>query len=599
MEDQLKLWLSPPIFMGLVFIAFRLRLPLDWSWCFIVQALLMITAGTMGFFFEPAWFFAIIAWALFFLFLIVPKILIKRCERNVGVLNYQATVSATKMLRYIYWGKIGKFWQDLYTASAFYLSGKVEAGDALISKWRAEKLPRSVSEQLDANRIGTFVLLGRWQDIIDERECRRETKNPLPHSFNVQVGRAYAELDDLERSAQALEAAKLPESRLTNKDVAMSLLPFFALIGANEQVETLSKILADEKDGLPDYLLEYWRGRCLAKQGKIEAAAHKYESVLARVKELATTGRANYEAWKSRLEKQIEAMRSQPAKFDPPGNAPDDHSARQPNHDQAKQALIARVWRIYEESGYVQGVVLPKRASPIVSGLVAAICLSYLASGAIDIVINISRALVLSPLTESFSHSALVAQMQNWSATQGTFALETFALNQEDLVNGQYWRLITYLFLHGSISHLLLNVMGLYWFGRIAVNIYGPYKFLLLFLFTGVVGGLTQVFSSSSTAIGASGGVLGIFGADAIAIFKLGDALPAKIRRYELTWMSVIAGSQLIIDHVIPQLTSIHIAGNAHLGGLLAGLALGFVLPLQRPTYVLSQTDGAKPGKRV
>jgi membrane associated rhomboid family serine protease len=577
MEDQFKLWLTPPILMGLIFIAVRLKLPLDWSWCFMLQALLMIAAGTLGFFFKPDWFWAILAWVFFFLFLVVPKLLITRCERSVGVLNYQATLATTKLLRYVYWGKVGRFWQDLYQASAFYVLGKAEEGDALLEKWTSQNLPRPVREQLDASRIGSFCLLGRWQAIIDDYDLKRASNLIIPSSFNLQIGRAYAELGDLEKSARCLEAAKLPESRMSAKNVAMSLLPFFSLAGAQDYTERLSRVLADEKEGLPDYLLNYWRARCLAVQGRTSEAKKFYEEVLERVEQLATTGRANGEAWRARIERQIQAMSATEA----------EKNELLSENMQAldKQAMVDRVWQIFEQSGYVQEVVLPKRASPVVAVLVATICIAYFCSGAIDLAIYFRDLLNLSPITGNFVHSPLAAQIQQWCANQGSICLDSFALDKEHVFQGQYWRLITYMFLHGSITHLLLNVLGLYWFGRIAVNIYGPFKFLLLFFLTGMLGGMTQMFYSPSTAIGASGGVLGIFGADAIGIFKLGDALPAKIRRHELTWMSVIAGSQVVIDQVIPQLTSIHIAGNAHLGGLLAGIVLGFLLPLQKPSY--------------
>jgi membrane associated rhomboid family serine protease len=608
MEDQFKLWLTPPILMGLIFIGVRLRLRLDWSWCFIVQALLMIGAGTLGFFFKPDWFWAIVAWSFLFLFLVIPKLLITRCERGIGVLNYQATLATSKLLRYFYWGKIGRFWQDLFQASTFYGLGKVKEGDALIEKWTSQKLPRLVREQLDANRIGTFCLLGRWQAIVDDFERNRASNATTPNSFNVQIARAYAELGDLEKSAQLLEAAKLPESRMTAKSVAMSLLPFFALAGAQDCTEKLSHVLADEKEGLPDYLLNFWRARCLVAQGRTDEGRKVYEEVQARIEELATTGRANAEAWRPRIERQIKAIaaieaENQDLRSTDRQNAHglDEQVNRQvdiqldtqvdrpldsrPNSQLDKQALVDRVWQIFEHSGYVQEVVLPKRASPVVAALVAAICLAYFGAGAIDLVIYLRDFLNLSPITAHFVQSPLGAQIQQWCANQGSFCLDTFALDKEHVSQGQYWRLITYVFLHGSITHLLLNVLGLYWFGRIAVNIYGPVKFLLLFFLTGILGGMTQMFYSPSVAIGASGGVLGIFGADAIGIFKLGDALPAKIRRHELTWMSVIAGSQVVMDQVIPQLTSIHIAGTAHLGGLVAGMVLGFMMPLRKPSY--------------
>ena len=171
MDDQFKIWLAPPVLMGIVFIGFRLRLPLDWSYCFIIQALLMIAAGTLGYVFKPDWFYAALAWTMFFLFLVVPKLLIQRCERSVGILNYPATLAATKLLRYFYWGKIGRFWQDLYQASAYYVTGKAEEGDALVKPWEEmnfRRRPRAARQQ----PAGSFHFA---RSLAGDHRRRRET----------------------------------------------------------------------------------------------------------------------------------------------------------------------------------------------------------------------------------------------------------------------------------------------------------------------------------------------------------------------------------------------------------------------------------------
>ena len=121
----------------------------------------------------------------------------------------------------------------------------------------------------------------------------------------------------------------------------------------------------------------------------------------------------------------------------------------------------------------------------------------------------------------------------------------------------------------------MLNVLGLYWFGRIAETIYGSLNLLLVFLLAGAASGLTHILLSPEAAIGASGAVMGIFGLVAVGIVKLKDVLPANIRKVEIAWMAGLAIGQVILDKIIP-----HVAAFAHLGGLITGVILGLILPV-------------------
>jgi rhomboid protease GluP len=120
---------------------------------------------------------------------------------------------------------------------------------------------------------------------------------------------------------------------------------------------------------------------------------------------------------------------------------------------------------------------------------------------------------------------------------------------------------------------LLLNAIGLFWFGRITAAIYGTWRFLAIFLLSGIVGGLSQIIFTDTSAVGASGSVFGLFAAVAVSIYKLRDVLPEQMRKRELRWMLVMTICQIGLDHVIPK-----VAGFAHLGGLAAGFVLGIAL---------------------
>jgi membrane associated rhomboid family serine protease len=73
------------------------------------------------------------------------------------------------------------------------------------------------------------------------------------------------------------------------------------------------------------------------------------------------------------------------------------------------------------------------------------------------------------------------------------------------------WTFVTYMFLHGSMMHILFNMLGLYFFGSAVEGRMGQSRFLSLYFVSGITGALlSMVFSSNSPIIGASGGVFGV-----------------------------------------------------------------------------------------
>ena len=76
----------------------------------------------------------------------------------------------------------------------------------------------------------------------------------------------------------------------------------------------------------------------------------------------------------------------------------------------------------------------------------------------------------------------------------------------------QPWTLITYMFLHANITHILFNMLGLYFFGPRLETVLGSAKFLLLYFISGVSGGLLSfIFAPNAPIVGASAAVFGVF----------------------------------------------------------------------------------------
>jgi membrane associated rhomboid family serine protease len=126
---------------------------------------------------------------------------------------------------------------------------------------------------------------------------------------------------------------------------------------------------------------------------------------------------------------------------------------------------------------------------------------------------------------------------------------------------GDYWRLITAAFLHYGPFHLLLNMLGLYWFGSLLEQRIGSGRFLLLYLVSGLAGSAgALVVSPNNPTVGASGAIFGILGAGLVL---------ERQRDY------VFGGSALgvIVANLVLTFFWPGISIGGHIGGLIGGAA--------------------------
>jgi membrane associated rhomboid family serine protease len=553
MEDQLKFWLVPPIMMGIVLCTFASKAGIDWSWVYLMQGALLCSLGLAGFFIGPDWLWFFAAWSAFIILVIIPKLLMLRCDRASGLLNQESLRKTSRFIPYFLWGKLGYFSRDIYRAMSEYIGGDTAYAESILQIWEKEKPPIFVTQRIETAKLQAYVILARWQDLIDQLEQKRAHNQSVSVNLAVQAGRAYAETADFEKASQCLLAAKIPEQLLAATTSAACLLPYFCLIGDAPHTKKLLSLLEGDNKAFPDYFRTYWLARCQAAQGRSTDAKKSFEQALQMVHNASVQGYANYDNWKLRIERQTPRLEEK----------------NQAQQLDAHSTQVQSVWEIFEGAFFLSEILQSRQFPVSVIATVSAMCAVYILSGCIDVV---SNPMVLANLKSGWG-----LQLQNLCTQSGEFFYYTFMLDRHQFLNGQYWRLVTYLFLHGNLTHLLLNALGLAWFGRIAVQIYGNWKFLLIFFLSGMIGGCAQLLFSNMSAVGASAGVLGVFSAVALGIFKLGDALPSTIRSRELRWMTSLGIGQIILDRIIPQ-----IAVYAHLGGLLSGIALGFLLPVRK-----------------
>lgn len=139
------------------------------------------------------------------------------------------------------------------------------------------------------------------------------------------------------------------------------------------------------------------------------------------------------------------------------------------------------------------------------------------------------------------------------------------------ILAGQYWRLVTPIFLHANILHIGLNMLNFLLLGLIVERIFGHLRFVLIYLLTGIISTLASfVFASQEISIGASGAIFGLVGAYSAFILVHRQAF-----RYQgvlaLGWLILVIGINLGLGFVIPGVDN-----YAHVGGLTSGCLLGW-----------------------
>jgi rhomboid protease GluP len=162
-----------------------------------------------------------------------------------------------------------------------------------------------------------------------------------------------------------------------------------------------------------------------------------------------------------------------------------------------------------------------------------------------------------SPVTPS------LPQLLKWGANYGPLSL-----------GPDPWRILASTYVHAGIIHIALNMWCLWSLGFLAERIFDPWTYVLTYTFCGLAGSLASLWwHPQAVGVGASGAIFGLAGA-LIAALYLGN-LPIARQAIQGTLRSllVFAGYNLFFGVAVPGIDN-----SAHIGGLVAGLALGAVL---------------------
>ncbi|NKE07903.1 rhomboid family intramembrane serine protease [Mesobacillus selenatarsenatis] len=136
------------------------------------------------------------------------------------------------------------------------------------------------------------------------------------------------------------------------------------------------------------------------------------------------------------------------------------------------------------------------------------------------------------------------------------------------VVNGEYWRLFTPIFMHAGFAHMLFNSFSLVLFGPALEQMLGKTKFILIYLVTGIAANVATLILEplTYTHVGSSGAIFGLFGFY-ISIIMFRKAMLSRENSQTIMTIAIIA--------VIMTFVQSNINITAHIFGMLAGFLIG------------------------
>ncbi|MFD1018752.1 rhomboid family intramembrane serine protease [Thalassobacillus hwangdonensis] len=161
----------------------------------------------------------------------------------------------------------------------------------------------------------------------------------------------------------------------------------------------------------------------------------------------------------------------------------------------------------------------------------------------------------------------------NGSSTSVTNLVQYGAKYNPAIVDGEWWRIISSMFLHIGYLHLIMNMLALYYLGVAVERIYGTARFTIIYLLAGIFGGLASFAFNPHVAAGASGAIFGLFG----ALLFFGVKHKKIFFRTMGSNLLFIIGLNIVLGLSVPQIDN-----GAHLGGLAGGFLASAIVHLPK-----------------
>ena len=162
--------------------------------------------------------------------------------------------------------------------------------------------------------------------------------------------------------------------------------------------------------------------------------------------------------------------------------------------------------------------------------------------------------------------------------------ISVFGIHGDSIRAGQIYRLLTGIFIHSGITHIAFNCYALYVIGSQLESFFGKWKYTIIYLFSGLIGGLfSMTFGGNYISVGASGAIFGLMGSLLYFGYHyrvyLGNVVKSQILPLVLT--------NLLIGFIVPGIDK-----YAHIGGLIGGALITIALGVKDKSTAFEKING-------
>ena len=216
----------------------------------------------------------------------------------------------------------------------------------------------------------------------------------------------------------------------------------------------------------------------------------------------------------------------------------------------------------YQRGEIVEDAKQPVMRTPWVRRGESTISLTQIIFG-INAAVFLGMALSGSTIMEFSTQETIL-----WGANWGPLTL-----------SGEWWRLLTCVFVHGGIIHIAFNMWCLWNLGALSESLYGRWVYASVYLLCGIGASLASIaWHPGTPSVGASGAIFGLAGA-LITALKLGEfSVPRSALSGTLRSLGAFVVYNLIFGFILPGVDN-----TAHIGGLVTGLIVGALIALIAP----------------
>ncbi|HEY9068650.1 MAG TPA: rhomboid family intramembrane serine protease [Candidatus Ozemobacteraceae bacterium] len=467
-----------------------------------------------------------VAGAGIFVLVGVPMLIQRRIEALISEQRFDEIEPLARWKARVVWSDLNAHLLDIAVA----LSGMQECPDEAIARLKA-LIPRG--EPFDGT---TRVFIGitlfhqrRFETLLEILLVPGGSWSTYPFEELIYIVRALLETGRHEEAMEAQEALEALVPGLTPdqiSNVVICRLIFFAMMGWHQEFEAMVEGAQAIVESLPPALRLYWRGIAACYAGNGAHGRELLESALREARDQLP------ESWIPWMRQRITGLIEQEAFF--AGRlVPRLQEIRTARRD----GFMARV---AAGASALQPPELVERATGQMMKLLLGVFLLYIA----------------------IADQSDLLDLMRFGANSG------FLVRQ-----GEWFRLVTYQFLHMGWLHLFMNLLALKYFGPPVETLVGWPLFLGVYLFGGICGGIATSWAQDGLSVGASAAVLGLLGAAISLEFFGGARAKALSRQGQISTLVFILLVNLGIGFVEKGIDN-----HAHLGGLAGGALAGIVL---------------------